>query len=187
MKNKVIAITGGIGSGKSEVVKYLKCLGYKTLDCDALSREISERKQIVEQVCNLLGNDYIDNGKLNRKAIREKVFSDEKLLRQYNTIFFNEVKALLNERIASIIGNNHVFVEISVFDAFEYKWDQIWLVESDVETRINRVIARDGSTRKTLENIVCCQNICAAYTLKLSNCGTIDDLKAQVDNALKLI
>ena len=46
MKSKVIAVTGGIGSGKSEVLKYLSSLGYFTVDCDVLAKEVSARAEI---------------------------------------------------------------------------------------------------------------------------------------------
>ena len=185
MKSKVIAVTGGIGSGKSEVIGYLRCLGYPTLDCDVLAREISSRPEVVEQVRNLLGSAFVDNGQLNRKAIKDKVFSAEDLLEQYNAIFFGEVKNLLEKRLADLADNKYVFVEISVFDAFEYPWDEVWLIDSSELERKQRVTARDGISQKTLDDIVWRQRICTDYTLKIVNDGSLENLKIKVDNALK--
>lgn len=185
MKNKVIAITGGIGSGKSEVTKYLQSLGYATLDCDALAKEISTRPQVVEQVRRLLGDEYISDGQLNRKAIRDKVFSAEDLLEQYNAIFFCEVKSLLCKRLEDLSDNKYIFVEISVFDAFEYPWDEVWLIDSCEHERKQRVVARDGISQQTLDDIVWRQHICADFTLKIVNNGSLSNLKIKVDNALK--
>lgn len=187
MKNKIIAITGGIGSGKSEVLKYLRYLGYETLDCDVLAKEVACRIQVVEQVRKLLGDEYVTDGQLNRKAIRDKVFADKDLLKKYNAIFFAEVKKLLDERIAMLGGKSVVFVEISVFDAFDYAWDEVWLIEADAETRINRAITRDKSTRQVMENIILAQNVCKVFTRRITNNGSVDELKKQVDNALVLI
>lgn len=184
MKNKVIAITGGIGSGKSEVIKYLRSLGYATIDCDALAKEISTRPAIVENVRQLLGDEFIVNAQLNRKAIRDTVFADKRLLQQYNAIYFAEVKKLLDERVAQLSNSKCVFVEISVFEAFDYLWDGVWLVDADEVTRVERAIARDGSSHETLLNIVSSQRICSDYTLSLNNNGTLDDLKRQVDRAI---
>lgn len=183
MTNKVIAVTGGIGCGKSEVCSYLQSLGYKTLDCDVLAKNVSTRAETIEQVRQLLGDEYIVSGQLNRVAIRDKVFADESILRKYNAIFFDEVKKLLVERLAELDGL--VFVEISVFDAFSYSWNEVWLVESATETRIDRAIARDDSSRKTVEDILSRQRICSKYTLKIDNNGSLSELKNQVDNALK--
>lgn len=183
MTSKVIAVTGGIGSGKSEVCRYLQSLGYITLDCDVLARNESTRADTIERVRLLLGDEYIVNGQLNRAAIRDTVFADESILSKYNAIFFDEVKTLLSKHLAELEGV--VFVEISVFDAFDYPWDEVWLVESASETRIDRAITRDGSSRKTVENILSCQRICEKYTLKIENNGSLSELKSKVDNALK--
>lgn len=182
MTSKVVAVTGGIGSGKSEVCRYLQSLGYQTLDCDVLAREVSVRSNTVEQVRKLLGDDYIDNGQLNRALIRNRVFADKKVLSQYNAIFFAEVKALLDERLSKL--NGVVFVEISVFDAFEYPWDEVWLVEANANNRIDRAMARDGSSREILQNIVNSQHICEVFTLKILNNGNLEELRRKVDDAL---
>lgn len=183
MTSKVIAVTGGIGSGKSEVCSYLQSLGYQTLDCDVLAKVVSTRAETIEQVRVLLGDEYVVNGQLNRAAIRNKVFADESILNKYNAIFFDEVKKLLVERLYEQEGI--VFVEISVFDAFDYPWDGVWLVESSTETRIDRAVRRDGSSRKTVEDILSRQCICTEFTLKIVNNGSLSELKNQVDNALK--
>lgn len=182
MRNKVVAVTGGIGSGKSEVCRYLRSLGYQTLDCDALAREVSTRAETVEQVRKLLGDEYVFDGQLNRAAIRDKVFADEGTLKQYNSIFFEKTKKLLTERLSEL--NGIVFVEISVFDAFAYQWDEVWLVEADREIRINRAALRDGSARQTVENIVSIQCVCDKYTFKIVNNGNLQDLKSNIDAAL---
>lgn len=183
MTSKVIAVTGGIGSGKSEVCNYLHSLGYQTMDCDELAREVSESVEVVEQVRKLLGDEYIVNEQLNRVAIRDKVFADESILMKYNAIFFDEVKKLLVERLSKLEGI--VFVEISVFDAFNYAWNEVWLVESVAETRIDRAICRDCSSRETVEAILSRQRICSEFTLKIKNDGSLSELKNQVDKALK--
>lgn len=191
MKNKIVAVTGGIGSGKSAVVKYLAEKGYPTLDCDVLAREVATRPNVIEQVRLLLGNDCITpEGQLDRRAIRSRVFSDEKLLAQYSAIYFGEVKALLRDRVALSGADSDlgaVFVEISVFNAFSFAWDEVWLIESDLNERRRRVAARDGVSEKDVDSIIASQFICESYTLKIDNNGSIDDLKRNVDRALMTV
>lgn len=187
MTSKIIAVTGGIGSGKSEVVRYLRSLGYQTIDCDLLAREISTRPKVVEQVRALLGAEFAENGQLNRKAIRDKIFADGDLLKQYNAIFFCEVKHLLDERIAALHNERYVFVEVSVFDAFEYPWDEVWLIESNELERKRRVILRDGTSQQNVDDILKRQRICSVYTLKIVNNGNLEELKIKINNALKTL
>ena len=59
MKRKVIAVTGGIGSGKSTVINILRRAGYATIDCDELAREVAEYPEVAENVRNLLGDGYV--------------------------------------------------------------------------------------------------------------------------------
>lgn len=199
MTSKVIAITGGIGSGKSEVKRYLDSLGYSTIDCDVLARNVATQPNVLQQVRQLLGNEYVVNGQLDRKAIRNRVFEDEQLLKQYNDIFFGEVKQLLRESIAQYNSSqfkydsvnkmscNVIFVEISVFDAFNFAWDEVWLVESDLEVRKDRVVERDRVTRQNVDSIISRQYISSRYTLKIENNGSLDDLRRSVNEALKNI
>ncbi len=91
MKRKVVAITGGIGSGKS-LVRDIVQKRLFSIDCDSLAREVSSRPQVVQSVELLLGSEFVENGKLNRRAIRNKIFSDCNLLESYNALFFEEVK-----------------------------------------------------------------------------------------------
>lgn len=185
MKRKVVAITGGIGSGKSEVSSILRSRGYMTISCDELATEVSFRPHVIEEVRKLLGDKFVTHNQLNRKAIRERVFSNEETLRKYNAIFFNAVKNLLNERLQNEQGI--VFVEIPVFDAFDFQWDAVWQIEADVETRIDRAMKRDNATRDNLEEIIARQYVCKSYTLKINNCGSLNDLQMEVDKAIKTL
>lgn len=184
MTSNVIAVTGGIGSGKSEVTRYLQSLGYNTVDCDKVARKVSYLPQTVAKVRELLGDEFVYNGRLNRRSIRNTIFADADLLRQYNSIFFDEVKKRLIYDLSRL--NGIVFVEISVFEAFEFPWDGVWLIESNSEKRKTRVVERDGVSRKNVEDIMSCQNVCVDCTLKINNDGSLDDLKHNVDEALKM-
>ena len=95
MKRKVIAITGGIGSGKSTVAQILQRQGYKVMFCDVLARQAGESRQVVDSVKKLLGESYVKNGKLDRKAIRQRVFADDDLYKSYSSLFYGKVKSLL--------------------------------------------------------------------------------------------
>ena len=144
MKRKVIALTGKIGSGKSSVSNILRNLGYNTVDCDVLAKQVSDNPDVVKQVEQLLGSEFVSNGQLNRKLIREVVFDDADLLNKYEQIFFDGVKSLLIDTLATMEDAQAVFVEIPVLDAFSFNWDEIWRIESKPEACISRVAVRDN-------------------------------------------
>ena len=182
MKRKVVALTGGIGSGKSAVASILRDMGYKTVDCDVLARQVADFPQTVAQLEQLLGSKYVSNGSIDRKAVRERVFCDEKLLKQYQTIFFDGVKSLLLDEIEQIDGT--IFVEIPILDAFDFKWDEIWLVESELDRRISRVTVRDGVSQQNVLNIIAKQKQFGNPTRVIANNGDLGDLQHAVKQAL---
>ena len=183
MTRKVIALTGGIGSGKSEAASVLRGFGFKTVDCDKLSRTVAEDPEVIKQVRKLLGRKCVADGKLDRKAVREKVFADAALLDAYNALFFEKIKTLLAEKLEKTEGT--VFVEIPVISAFPFDWDEIWLIESDEQTRIKRVRNRDNVTEQNVKQIMSRQTCKIDPTHTIINCGTRDYLKAQLELALK--
>ena len=72
---KKIAVTGGIGSGKSTVLTLLKNLGYPVFSCDEIYREITESQAYVKEIETLFPS-CVENGTINRKALAEIVFND---------------------------------------------------------------------------------------------------------------
>lgn len=183
MKRSVIALTGGIGSGKSAVGNYLRERGFVVIDCDKLSREVSTHPQVLQQVANLLGNEYVVDGKLDRAKIRGVVFGNQQLHKEYSKIFHERIRQVLIERINA--SDCTVFVEIPLLDAFDFTWDQIWLVERDVQSRVNAVVARDNVTAQNVLEIVSKQAICTNFTVKIDNNGTLVALYNQVDYLLQ--
>ena len=80
-----------------------------------------------------------------------------------------------------------MFVEIPLIDAFYYPWDAIWMVQSEVVTRISRVTQRDGVDKSDVLAVSSKQNYQTAPTHTLINDGTLHDLYAKVDDLVKQI
>ena len=183
MKRNAIALTGGTGCGKSAVGNYLRTKGFVVVDCDQISRTVATEAQVLQQVEKLLGDGFVVNGQLDRAKIRNVVFSNENLHQQYSQIFHNRIREVLIDTIEQSSGV--VFVEIPLIDAFDFGWHQIWLVERNLQTRVDAVVKRDGVSAQNVLNIVSKQQIATNYTVKIDNNGTLDQLFAQVDNLLQ--
>ena len=183
MKRKVIAITGGIGAGKSQVAKILQSKGFQTVDCDNLSRQVAQQPQTLAAVQKLLGAEYVTNGQLNRTLIRQVIFKDSVLLSRYNKIFFDAILQLLDQIVQN--STETLFVEIPLLDAFEYDWYQIWLVTSSSQTRIDRVTARDNVDAQNVLDVMSQQKQTENYTAILHNDGSLQELEQQIDKLLQ--
>lgn len=181
MKPKVIALTGPIGSGKSQVARILRELGHKTVDCDIIARQIADDPEVVGQVAELLGEQYVSDGKLNRKLIRERVFADGELLSKYQSLFFGKVRDRLHGIVAQT--ESALFVEIPVFDAFDFCWDGVWLVQCDRDKSVERVTRRDGVAADNVSAILDKQRQPAPTYVILNN-GTLSELEQAVTAAL---
>ena len=142
MKHKAIAICGYIGSGKSMVGNILRNCGCEVIDCDKLARQVADMPSTVEAVRDLMGDDAVLNGKLNRSYIRIRIFDNNKLLSKYNKIFTAAIKQRLTIAVEEA-NSPTVFVEIPLINAFDYPWDEVWQVVADTELCVQRVTARD--------------------------------------------
>ena len=182
MKRNAIALTGVIGSGKSAVGNYLRQKGFVVIDCDKLSREVANHWQVQQKVVQLLGAEFVVDGQLDRAKIRNVVFANEHVHKQYSAIFHERIKEILVEQTQNVDGA--VFVEIPLLDAFHFDWQQVWLVERDLQSRIDAVVKRDNVSAENVLAITSKQTICTNYTHKINNVGTLDELYLQVDKLL---
>lgn len=154
----IIAITGGIGSGKSVVSKILRCLGYYVYDCDSEAKRIMDTSEdIKRKLCELISKDSVQNGKINRPLISKIVFEDKSKLTTLNNIVHQFV---LRDIIKKSKDYNYFFFETAILhqSGFDIICDEVWEVTAPIETRINRVIKRNGLPRKQVVDRINSQN-----------------------------
>lgn len=183
MKRKVIALTGYIGSGKSCVARILRQWGYKTVDCDAIARQIADEPHVIAAIGELLGDEYVRDGRLDRSAIRQRVFADSELLDKYQSLFFDKVRVRLQQIVAETDGT--LFVEIPVLDAFRFDWSEVWRVECSRDEILRRVAARDGVNAESIAATLSAQKPCSTPDRIITNNGTLAELEQTVDAALR--
>lgn len=192
---KTIAITGGIGSGKSELTNYLTQLGYTVVDADRMSREMTgPGGKAMPYILEYFGPDFIlPDGSLDRAAMRDLVFRNpakKKLLEEGTTkVVLEDIEQIKKEREDR--GDSALFFDIPLLfeTGTQDDYDLIWVVTAPYEVRRERVMKRDGIGSEIIDLIMDTQEDeykkASKADFVIVNDGTIDELRAAVDDALK--
>lgn len=146
----LIAITGGIGSGKSVVAKIVSALGFGVYDCDQRARLLMEASEIKDKLAEAFGSGIFDSERrLLRKILADIVFSDPESLQRLNAITHAAVRADLAEWAAAHSSSGPIFVETAILyqSGIDRMVTSVWEVTAPIELRIERVRARNGLTR----------------------------------------
>lgn len=154
---KLIAITGGIGSGKSVVASVLRNMGYQVYDCDLQAKRLMNSSPIIRrQLTTRFGEDiYSSDSTINKPLLSSIIFNNHDALSAVNAIVHPVVKEDLFKWHHSNSAT-HSFVETAILveAGMLTMIDEVWNVTAPVETRIARVIRRNSTTRdKVLERI----------------------------------
>jgi len=189
---KRIGITGGIGSGKSEVTDYLRGKGFSVIDADEVAREAAMpgepamlilREEIGDSVFN-------EDGTLNRQELAKIMFTDPITLMTVNEIFHGDIK----ERIEAHIneqGGQIIFLSIPLLFESDAGWmaDETWLVTADEEVRLRRVMERDGLPEDDVRARMASQmpedEKRKRADIVIENNGTIEELRVAIDILLR--
>ena len=189
-----IAVTGGIGTGKSTVTEYLEEKGFTVIDADKMSREItSAGGKAMPFILEHFGPDFInEDGSMNRAAMRNLVFQQpeyKKILEEGTTqVVLDDIEKIRKEKAEA--GEKALFFDIPLLFEMhqEDNYDQVWVVAADKDIRRERIMKRDNISPGIIDLIIGSQEEQDIKTAKadkvLCNNGTIEDLKTIVDEAL---
>ena len=140
----LIGLTGGIGSGKSEVARQLIDRGAELLDADAIVRELQQPGgEVFTKMVELLGPEIVAaSGELDRAVVAGKVFKDENLLKGLNAIIHPIVRRIMDERVESLrLTDQVVVLDIPLLVENPRKGlDGVLVVDLDTETAISRLV-----------------------------------------------
>lgn len=155
---KIIAVTGGIGSGKSTVAKEFKNLGAVVISADEVSHLIMKKGGLAyNKVTEVFGDGILNADKeINRKSLAGIVFNDKDKLILLNSITHSIIYKVMAEEVkkAKDADKDVVCLEIPLLfnDKCPIDYDMSIAVVADKEIRINRVINRDNCTRSEAES-----------------------------------
>lgn len=186
-----IGITGGIGSGKSEVTRYLRSLGETVICADDVSRQLTRPGEEGAIALRQVFGDSIfrKDGSLNRKQLAEEVFSDEERLRVLNDVMHPLILKHI-EKLA-VQKSSRVFIDAALLIQTDlYKTvDIVWLVVAGLDERVDRVMKRDGLSAIEIERRIKSQlddeQMAAFADVIIDNNGSISALQRRVDGLLR--
>lgn len=140
-----VALTGGIGSGKSAAGDFFEDLGAVVIDADQLARDVIERgTEGFDELVVTFGDDILSNGILDRTKLGQIVFSNAQARKKLEEIIHPRVQAAFNEIVetspqgAVIVYQIPILVETAGKDRFDY----VITVEATLENRIARLKER---------------------------------------------
>lgn len=185
---KIIGLTGGIGSGKTTVARFIEEFGFPVYYSDDRAKSIvNDNEALKSEIRALLGDHaYDSNGQYDKKFVAEKVFSDAELLHRLNEIIHPAVRLDFEDWIKRQ-SKYLIFKETALL--FELKLnqqcDRSLLVTAEDNIRIKRVMDRDGKTYREIQAIMEKQ-MPEKEKIKLADCiiynnSDLEDLKEQTE------
>ena len=193
----VIGLTGGIGTGKSEVSRLLDTLGAEVIEADRVAHDAyAPGTPGWREVVEAFGEGVLDaDGRIDRKRLGGIVFGDEQARERLNAIVHPIVRQLLEERIARLgrEGARVIVIEVPLLiEAIKQqsRWtrmlDEIWVVTAPVEQVVARVRARSGLDETAIRSRIGSQatereRIEHADAV-IDNSGSLEGLKRKVTN-----
>lgn len=179
-----IAITGGIGSGKSYVCKRLEAHGIKVYDCDAAAKRLMRTSVSLQRALRRLVGDDVYVGRVLQKQVLAKFL----LASEANKQAVNQV---IHPAVArDFLSSDYQWMESAIlFDSGFHRrihFDHVICVTAPLEVRIQRVMARDGISReKTMEWIS--RQMPQEEVLKMSDFEIVNDGMADIDSQVRNI
>ncbi|MDE6152796.1 MAG: dephospho-CoA kinase [Muribaculaceae bacterium] len=149
--SKIIAITGGIGSGKSVISHILRCNSYTVYDCDREAKRLMDNNTDIHAELNCHIHPHaVKNGVIDRRLIAEIVFASPDKLERLNSIVHGAVLDDIRRIPVDTLPHSILFVETAILyqSNLDLVVDSVWNVTAPVDTRIDRVIKRNSCTRE---------------------------------------
>ena len=149
---KIIGLTGGIGSGKTTIAKYMHSFGIPLYIADDQARKLMESHEIVHAIKKKFGEVIFDKEILNRAKLAEIVFNEPEKLEELNAIIHPAVKSDFKEWLLQNKSAPFIIYEAAIlFESGNYlNCDYIITVVAPIDIRIERVMKRDKTSRELI-------------------------------------
>jgi dephospho-CoA kinase len=185
IKKIKIAVTGGIGSGKSAFCGFLKSEGIPVINADNVSKNLLENdKDIVKKITRTFGEGSYYNGKPNKQFLADKVFADSENVLKINSILHPKVIKKIDILMGELLKTNHIVAAEAalIYETnMESRFDYIVLITANINIRMKRKIEFDNYSSdqftKRNENQIPEEEKVECADFVFENNGNLDDLK----------
>lgn len=155
----IIGMTGGIGSGKSEASKIFASLNIEVIDLDKISREITEKDhEAIEEIKTLFGQSVFNKeNELDRKKLRDMIFSDKNLKIKLENILHPKILAEVKKKLSIFSDQPYVVIDIPLlFETNQYVplISRSLVIDCELSDQIERVRKRDGMEIAMVQSII---------------------------------
>lgn len=188
---KLIAVTGGIGSGKSSALKIIKDAGYYTLSSDLIVSELYEKRR-VKKLLKTLFPDAVTGLiklKIDRKKISQKVFFDKVLHKKLTALITPLVLEEILRKTAKKTGLLFVEVPLLFECGYEKNFDKVLIISRALSARIESVQKRSNLTEQEIlariKNQFDYDNADLSPYTVIENDGSINDLQDKILSFIK--
>lgn len=193
MQNKIIAVTGGIGTGKTLALNIIAGLGYPVIDCDQIVKELYTKRNILRELKKLFPRAITGffKPKADKKVISEEAFSDAQKHRALTEFFAPKVLDIALSLAEKFSGK--VFIEVPLLFELEKAgdFDAVIVITREKLHRIEGVMERSNLTREqVLERIKFqfdYENADLSKHIVIENDGTAKDLKEKLIKIIEKI
>ena len=188
---RVIGLTGGIGSGKSTVSRFLQGMGAVVLDADKVGHEAYQpNTETWREVVSAFGKQIVtSDGEIDRKKLGGIVFSNPELLTRLNQIMHPRMFDMMKDRIEEYRQRGVKIVVLEAAILLEAGWtplvDEVWVTVASVSEVVNRAIERTGlpeeQIRARIRSQLSTEERKKQADVVISNDGSLDELKVKVE------
>ncbi|MDD3277893.1 MAG: dephospho-CoA kinase [Lachnospiraceae bacterium] len=192
---KIIGITGGVGSGKTEVLEYLA----RNYECTVIQADeaahllMKPGKACYPKVVALLGPGFVDEeGELNRPKVSSVVFRDPGLREKINGIVHPAVKEYITKQIKNEEkeGTPYFFIEAALLieDKYDEICDELWYIYADEQVRRERLMESREYTAHKIDEIIASQLSEDEFeehcNFTIDNSGELEEMIRQIDQRM---
>lgn len=183
--NLSVAITGGIGSGKTTVCKMLEAKGIPIFYSDLYVKHLFTDTSIQKLINENIGENIFDNGVFNKERMAYLIFNNDELRDKINSLLLPFVLTgflQFNQKhdVPYVVLESAIIQDLGIHNMFSI----IINVTADLETRIQRAMTRDNTTREKITDRIKCQKEFKSEHENVFNVynENLDDLRIQIDD-----